>query len=223
MPGTSAEILSDDVRSEICPDKLTSRGWLDVVHKAHAAGLPTTSTIMFGHTEGHAAIARHLKRLHVLQERSLSSGLPVAITEFVPLPFVHPEAPVYKRGMARRGPTLREALLMHAVGRLALPSIPSIQVSWTKMGARGAAMALRAGANDLGGTLMSESISRAAGAAHGQEMDAERMHTIVDGLPVDPDGAVRSAWQRSTLYDKVAEERTRAAAMAPPLKPVAVD
>ena len=222
LPGTSAEILSDEVRSEICPDKLSSRQWSEVVREAHAVGLPTTSTIMFGHVEGYAAIARHLKRLHVLQERSVRAGHAAAITEFVPLPFVHPEAPVYRSGGARRGPTLREAVLVHALGRLALPSVASVQVSWTKMGRVGAAMALRAGANDLGGTLMSESISRAAGASHGQEMTAQGMQAIVDGLPADPEGCVRSLWQRTTLYDKADDERTAAAAAAAPLVPVSM-
>ena len=222
LPGTSAEILSDPVRAEICPDKLSARGWTDVLGEAHAAGLPTTSTIMFGHTEGYASVARHLVRLRLQQERSVRAAHPAAITEFVPLPFVHPEAPVYRKGLARPGPTIREAVLVHAVARLALPNVPSVQTSWTKMGATGAAMALRAGANDLGGTLMSESISRAAGAAHGQEMTPAGMQAIVAGLPLDPGGAKRSAWQRTTLYAAAGEERKQAAAQAGPLLPVAV-
>ena len=226
LPGTSAEVLDDAVRGEICPDKLTAAGWMRVVREAHEAGLPTTSTIMFGHTEGYASVARHLMRLRVLQERSLRAGHAAAITEFVPLPFVHPEAPVFRRGGARPGPTLREAVLLHAIARLALPNVPSIQTSWTKMGARGAAMALRAGANDLGGTLMSESISRAAGAAHGQEMTAASMRSIVDALPEDAgvkgSGKKRHAWQRTTLYAEAGSERAAAAEAASPLLPVAV-
>jgi FO synthase len=226
LPGTSAEVLADDVRREICPDKLTTAGWMSVVQEAHAVGLPTTSTLMFGHSEGYASIARHLMRLRVLQERSLRAAHPAAITEFVPLPFVHPEAPVYRRGQSRPGPTLREAVLAHAVGRLALPNVPHVQTSWTKMGACGAAMALRAGASDLGGTLMSESISRAAGAAHGQEMSPRSMCAIIDGLPPDrdDDGTLlsRRAWQRTTLYEPAAEERARAAVSAAPLMPVEV-
>ena len=222
LPGTSAEILDDGVRAEICPDKLSSAEWLGVIGEAHEAGLPTTATIMFGHTEGYASAARHLMRLRLRQERSIRAGFGAAITEFVPLPFVHPEAPVYRRGAARPGPTLREAVLMHAVARLALPNVPSVQTSWTKMGGRGAAMALRAGANDLGGTLMSESISRAAGAAHGQEMTPESMRAIIEGLPVDADGGKRVAWQRTTLYAAAGEEREKAAAAAGPLLPVEV-
>lgn len=242
LPGTSAEVLSDEVRDEICPDKQKTGGWLRVVSEAHAAGLPTTSTIMFGHTEGYASVARHLTRLRITQERSLRASHGAAITEFVPLPFVHPEAPVYRRGKARPGPTLREAVLMHAVGRLALPNLPSVQTSWTKMGARGAAMALRAGANDLGGTLMSESISRAAGAENGQEMTAASMRRIIDGLPEDApapassggssgqeaSGTARTArvkrlaWQRTTLYAQAGEDRERAAEAAAPLLPALV-
>ena len=119
---------------------------------------------------------------------------------------------MYRRGAARPGPTLREAVLVHAAARLALPNVPSIQTSWTKMGARGAAMALRAGANDLGGTLMDESISRAAGAAHGQEMTPATMRAIVDGLPADPDGAPPSA-------DLVMHSRRRVPARTPSLMP----
>ena len=224
LPGTSAEVLDDAVRDEICPDKLRSSEWLRVLGEAHAAGLPTTTTLMFGHVEGYTSVARHLKRLQIRQERTIRSGAPAAVTEFVPLPFVHPEAPVYRRGHARPGPTLREALLVHAVGRLALPNVPSIQTSWTKMGARGAAMALRAGANDLGGTLMSESISRAAGAKNGQEMTPASMRAIIESLPADAGGAgsERRAWQRTTLYAAAGAEREAAAARAGPLLPVKV-
>ena len=224
LPGTSAEVLDDAVRDEICPDKLRSSEWLRVLGEAHAAGLPTTTTLMFGHVEGYTSVARHLKRLQIRQERTIRAGAPAAVTEFVPLPFVHPEAPVYRRGHARPGPTLREALLVHAVGRLALPNVPSIQTSWTKMGARGAAMALRAGANDLGGTLMSESISRAAGAKNGQEMTPASMRAIIESLPADAGGAgaERRAWQRTTLYAAAGAEREAAAARAGPLLPVKV-
>ena len=220
LPGTAAEVLSDPVRAELCPDKLNSKAWLDLVGEAHAVGLPTTSTLMFGHCEGVSAVANHLIRLRNRQQRSIDSGSPASITEFVPLPFVHPEAPIYRMGGARPGPTLREAVLVHAVSRLALPNVPSIQTSWTKMGARGAAMALRAGANDLGGTLMSESISRAAGAAHGQEMTPERMREIIEGLPPDPNGKPRRAWQRTTLYKHASQERQEAAKRPAPLVPV---
>jgi FO synthase len=163
LPGTAAEILDDEVRQVICPDKVDTAEWLSVMATAHELGLRSTVTIMFGHVEGPRHWARHLLRIRELQART------GGFTEFVPLPFVHMEAPVYRRGQARKGPTSREAVLMHAVARLALnPVIPNIQVSWVKMGAAGARLCLAAGANDLGGTLMNESISRAAGTQHGQ-------------------------------------------------------
>jgi FO synthase len=139
---------------------VNTAAWFGVMRTAHALGLRTTSTIMFGHLETTRHWARHLLRLRELQ---LETG---GFTEFVPLPFVHMEAPVYRRGMARPGPTWRETMLMHAVARLVLgPVLHNIQVSWTKLGTAGAPRILQAGANDLGGTLMNESISRAAGAA----------------------------------------------------------
>ncbi len=174
LPGTAAEILDDEVRAIICPDKLTTDLWLDIMETAHGVGLPTTATIMFGHVEGPHHVARHLLRLRQLQIRT------GGFTEFVPLPFVHMEAPIALKNKARRGPTYREAVLMHAVARLALhPHIPNIQVSWVKMGLDGAKACLNAGANDLGGVLMRESISRAAGATHGQEFRAEDMQTLI--------------------------------------------
>jgi FO synthase len=188
LPGTAAEILSDDIRAIICPDKLTTRQWLDVVGAAHEVGLPTTATIMFGHVDSYRHWGIHL--LHVLQLQRRSGGF----TEFVPLPFVANEAPLYRRGQSRRGPTFREAVLMHAVARLVLsPMIRNIQTSWVKMGLEGAKVCLQAGANDLGGTLMNESITRAAGAIHGQEMTAailDRTIRSCDRRPV----------RRTTLY-----------------------
>ncbi|HLY00535.1 MAG TPA: 5-amino-6-(D-ribitylamino)uracil--L-tyrosine 4-hydroxyphenyl transferase CofH, partial [Roseiarcus sp.] len=164
LPGTAAEILDDEVRAIICPDKVKTAEWLDVVRTAHGLGLRTTSTIMYGHMEHPLSWARHLL---AVRDLAAETG---GITEFVPLPFVHMEAPMYLKGAARRGPTFREAVLMHAVARLALhPHITNIQTSWVKMGPQGAAQCLNAGANDLGGTLMNESISRAAGTEHGQE------------------------------------------------------
>ena len=188
LPGTAAEILDDEVRAIICPDKVTTAQWQEVMRTAHGVGLRSTSTIMFGHVERLEHWARHLLRLRDLQEET------GGFTEFVPLPFVHMEAPMYRKGVARAGPTFREAVLMHAVARLALhPLIPNIQVSWVKMGAPGVAACLNAGANDLGGTLMNESISRAAGAAHGQEMDAHAMQTLITSIG-------RVPRQRTTLY-----------------------
>ncbi|MGE3296230.1 MAG: 5-amino-6-(D-ribitylamino)uracil--L-tyrosine 4-hydroxyphenyl transferase CofH [Porticoccaceae bacterium] len=188
LPGTAAEILDDEVRALICPDKVNTREWLEVMETAHELGLRSTATIMFGHLDRPEHWARHLLRIRDLQART------GGFTEFVPLPFVHMEAPVYRRGGARRGPTLREAVLMHAVARLALhPVIPNIQTSWVKMGIEGAKACLQAGANDLGGTLMNESISRAAGAKHGQEMTAASMERLIRALG-------RVPRQRTTLY-----------------------
>src|SRR5690606_32515699 len=156
------------------PDKLTTDEWLSIVGTAHGTGLRTTSTIMYGHIDGYVHWARHLLRIRTLQERT--GGL----REIVPLPFVHMEAPVYLKGGARQGPSFREAVAMHAVARLALNgAIDNIQVSWVKMGEAGVAAALAAGVNDLGGTLMNESISRAAGSQFGQEMPPERMEELI--------------------------------------------
>jgi FO synthase len=188
LPGTAAEILDDEARAILCPDKLSTAEWLHVIESAHRAGLPTTSTIMFGHVDTHAQWARHLLALRDLQERT------GGITEFVPLPFVHMEAPLFFRGGARRGPTFREAVLMHSVARLVLnPLIRNIQVSWVKLGPEGVLACLDAGANDLGGTLMNESISRAAGTQHGQELPPAAMDALIAR-------ARRTAAQRTTLY-----------------------
>jgi len=208
LPGTAAEILDDEVRQVICPDKLTTDQWLEVVATAHELGIPTTSTIMFGHVERPEHWARHLLRLRDLQART------GGITEFVPLPFVHMEAPIYLKGRSRRGPTFREAVLMHAVGRLALhPLIRNIQVSWVKMGPEGVKACLQAGANDLGGTLMNESISRAAGTQHGQEMPPERMDELIRSVG-------RIPRQRTTTYGVPPEAQVRRSYGAPPLAPI---
>jgi FO synthase len=188
LPGTAAEILDDGVRQVLCPDKLNTRLWLEVIETAHNVGLRTTATIMFGHVDDYRSWARHLLSLRDLQKRT--GGL----TEFVPLPFVAHEAPLYKRGQARPGPTFREAVLMHAVARLVLhPYVSNIQTSWVKMGQNGMRAALQAGANDLGGTLMNESITRAAGALHGQEMTGEDMRALAESLG-------RVLVRRNTLY-----------------------
>lgn len=208
LPGTAAEILDDEVRARICPDKLTTAEWLHVIEAAHRAGIRTTATILFGHVETPVAWARHLLAIRDLQARS------GGFTEFVPLPFVHMEAPMYLREGARRGPTWRETLLMHAVSRLALhPLIQNIQVSWVKLGPAGAAACLRVGANDLGGTLMNESISRAAGNEHGEEFPPEAMTGLVEGIGRVPE-------QRSTLYGPVAAEHRRRSFGAPALAPI---
>jgi FO synthase len=205
LPGTAAEILDDDVRRVICPDKVTTAQWLHVHQTAHAVGLRSTTTIMFGHVESPRSWARHLLALRDQQRRS------GGFTEFVPLPFVHMEAPIYLKGRARPGPTFREALLMHAVGRLALhPWITNVQASWVKLGADGAQAVLRAGANDLGGTLMNESISRAAGADHGQELPPEGMEAAIREIG-------RRPRQRTTLYGEPPAERVSASFGAPAL------
>jgi len=205
LPGTAAEVLDDEIRAVICPDKVTTSQWLEVHEFAHQVGLRSTTTIMFGHVDGPRNWARHLLRLREQQERS------GGFTEFVPLPFVHMEAPIYLQGRARRGPSFRESVLMHAVGRLALhPWITNIQASWVKLGVAGAQAALKAGANDLGGTLMNESISRAAGASHGQELPPEAMEAAIRAIE-------RSPRPRTTLYGEPPAARRQASFGALPL------
>jgi FO synthase len=191
LPGTAAEILDDEVRAIICPDKVNTEEWLEVHRVAHRVGLRSNITIMFGHVERPRHWARHMLRTRALQDET------GGFTEFVPLPFVHMAAPMYRKRASRPGPTFREALLIHAVARIAYAgSIPNIQVSWVKMGSEGVKQALLAGVNDLGGTLMDENISRAAGAAHGQMMEPEDFARIVEPLG-------RRLEQRTTLYGRV--------------------
>ena len=208
LPGTAAEILDDEVRALICPDKVTTAQWLAVHEAAHRVGLRSNVTIMFGHVESPRHWARHLLRAREQQERS------GGFTELVPLPFVHMEAPMWLRGRARSGPTFGETLLLHAVARLALhPQIENIQASWVKLGPRGVAEVLRAGVNDLGGTLMNESISRAAGSEHGQELAPEAMEALIRA-------SGRVPRQRTTLYgDAPAESRARSFGAAPLAEP----
>jgi FO synthase len=204
LPGTAAEVLDDRVRRIICPDKITSAQWLEVHDTAHRVGLKSNNTIMFGHVDGAEHWARHLV---AVRDQQRSSG---GFTEFVPLPFVPMEAPMYLKGLSRRGPTFGEALLMHAVGRIALhPWITNIQASWVKLGPDGVAAALRAGVNDLGGTLMNESISRAAGSEHGQEMTPEQLESLIRANG-------RAPRQRTTLYEDATPERRAASFGAPP-------
>src|SRR5437763_11734811 len=203
LPGTAAEILDDEVRAIICPDKVKTAEWLQVMEAAHGVGLRSTVTIMYGHVDHYEHWARHLLRIRALQART------GGFTEFVPLPFVPMETPIYLKGRARRGPTYREAVLMHAVARLVLhPVITNIQTSWVKMGEGGAAACLAAGANDLGGTLMNESITRAAGAVHGQEMPPEAMEVLIRSLGREPR-------QRTTLYVDAPAARRAASFGAP--------
>ena len=188
LPGTAAEILDDRVRKHLCPDKIRTSQWAEVMLIAHELGLRSTSTIMFGHIDDPVAWANHLEVIREIQRRT------GGFTELVPLPFVHMAAPIYLRGRARPGPTWDEVVLIHSVARLALDGlVPNIQASWVKLGLEGSARLLDAGCNDLGGTLMNETISRAAGASHGQEMAASDFEAIITRQG-------RIPRRRSTLY-----------------------
>lgn len=199
LPGTAAEVLHDEVRATLCPDKLNSAQWLEVMQAAHEVGFKTTATIMFGHIDSVQHWAHHLHAIANLQRQTRG------FTEFVPLPFVAHEAPMYKKGQARRGPSYREALLMHAVPRLVFNGlIDNIQASWVKMGRAGVAACLNAGANDVGGSLMNESITRAAGAAHGEEWTPAAIEDTLIALD-------RTPRMRTTSYaDAPAERRATA-------------
>ncbi len=200
LPGTAAEILDDDIRAVLCPDKIDTEEWLHAHRTAHAVGLRSNVTIMFGAIEQPVHWARHLVRTRQLQEET------GGFTEFVPLPFVHMATPLYLRRMCRRGPTFRETLLMHAVGRIAYHGfIDNIQASWVKIGEEGIPQLLASGCNDLGGTLMDENISRAAGASHGQLMTPDDFRALVEplGRPVE---------QRTTLYGRPVGGRDAASA-----------
>jgi FO synthase len=189
LPGTAAEILDDEVRAVLCPDKITTDEWLECHRVAHGVGLRSNVTIMFGAVESPRSWARHLLRTRALQAET------GGFTEFVGLPFVHMAAPIYLQRKARRGPTFREVLLMHAVARIAYRGlIDNVQLSWVKLGATAGVQLLQAGCNDLGGTLMDENISRAAGASHGQEMTPEDFAEMVAPLG-------RTLAERTTLYE----------------------
>ena len=193
LPGTAAEILDDDIRAILCPDKINTEEWLEAHRSAHSVGLNSNVTIMFGAIEQPVHWARHMVRTRALQKET------GGFTEFVPLPFVHMATPLYLQHKARRGPTFREAVLMHAVGRIAYRGwIDNIQASWVKLGPDAIPQLLAAGCNDLGGTLMDENISRAAGASHGQLMEPDDFRALVEplGRPVE---------QRTTLYGRVTE------------------
>ncbi|MHB1929222.1 MAG: 5-amino-6-(D-ribitylamino)uracil--L-tyrosine 4-hydroxyphenyl transferase CofH [Acidimicrobiales bacterium] len=192
LPGTAAEILDDEVRAVLCPDKVSTEEWLEAHRVAHAVGLRSNVTIMFGAIERPVHWARHLLRTRALQRET------GGFTEFVPLPFVHMATPIYLQRRSRRGPTFREAVLVHAVGRIAYAgAIPNVQASWVKLGPDAIPQLLAAGCNDLGGTLMDENISRAAGATHGQLMTPDDFRRIVEPLG-------RPLEQRTTLYGRVA-------------------
>ena len=191
LPGTAAEILDDSVRAILCPDKINTQQWLDCHRAAHSIGLKSNVTIMFGSIEHPESWAKHMLVTRDLQKET------GGFTEFVGLPFVHMASPIYLMRKSRRGPTFRETLLMHAIARIAYHGlIPNIQVSWVKIGLTGAVQMLQAGCNDMGGTLMNENISRAAGAAHGQEMTPQRFTQLAEQLG-------RRAEQRTTSYGRV--------------------
>ena len=174
LPGTAAEILDDRVRSHLCPDKIRTSQWAEVMITAHELGLRATATIMFGHIDDARSWANHLEVIRAIQERT------GGFTEFVPLPFVHMGAPIFLRGQSRPGPTWDEAVLIHSVARLAFDGlIPNIQASWVKLGLDGGRRLLAAGCNDLGGTLMGEIITRSAGAEHGQEVTPEEFRAVI--------------------------------------------
>ncbi len=188
LPGTAAEILDDRVREHLCPDKIRTAQWAEVMLTAHDLGLRSTATMMFGHIDDPAAWANHIETLRVIQR--ITGGF----TEFVPLPFVHMGAPIYLRGAARPGPTWDEVVLVHSVARIAFDGlINNIQASWVKLGLEAGLTLLTAGANDLGGTLMDEYISAAAGAAHGPMMGAEDFTAAIESIGRVPQ-------RRTTLY-----------------------
>lgn len=211
LPGTAAEILHDDVRREICSDKLNSAQWLQVMTAAHEVGFRTTATIMFGHLERPEHWAHHLLAIADLQKKTRG------FSEFVPLPFVASEAPMYRRGLSRKGPSFRECILMHAVPRIVFHGlIDNIQASWVKLGQAGVAACLNAGANDVGGSLMNESITRAAGAEHGQEWHPAQIEKFLTDLQKEPK-------MRTTRYTQAPAERRRTAMQAGELATIRLD
>lgn len=202
LPGTAAEVLDDGVRLHLCPDKIRTSQWADVHITAHELGLRSNNTLMFGHIDGPASWANHIEIARQIQRRT--GGL----TEFVPLPFVHMGAPIYLQGRSRPGPTWDEVVLVHAVARIAFDGlIPNIQASWVKLGLEGGGRLLSAGCNDLGGTLMDENISRAAGASHGQLATPDDFQRIIRA-------AGRVPVQRTTTYAVIEDPRPAFAAVS---------
>jgi FO synthase len=191
LPGTAAEILDDRVREHLCPDKIRTSQWADVMIAAHELGLRSTATVMFGHVDDTASWANHFEVLRQIQRRT------GGFTEVVPLPFVHMGAPIYLRGQARPGPTWDEVVLIHAIARIAFAGlIDNIQSSWVKLGLKAGRRLLDAGCNDMGGTLMEEIISRSAGAAHGRAVEAVDFIELIEShgrVPV----------RRDTLYRRL--------------------
>jgi len=193
LPGTAAEILDDEVRWILTKGKLPTRTWVEVVSTAHRVGIPTTSTMMYGHVDNPRHWVNHLRVLSRIQDENLAEGRQ-GFTEFVPLPFVHTSAPIYLAGVARPGPTMRDNLAVHAMARILLHGrIHNIQTSWVKLGVDGTRAMLRAGANDVGGTLMEETISRMAGSEHGSAKTVAELVEIGAGIG-------RPVRERTTLY-----------------------
>jgi FO synthase len=202
LPGTAAEILDDDVRWVLTKGKLPAAAWIEVITTAHELGIPTTATMMYGHVDTPAHWVGHLRVIRGIQERT------GGFTEFVLLPFVHANAPIYLAGLARPGPTRRENRAVHAVSRLMLHgAIGSIQCSWVKLGDEGCREVLAGGVNDIGGTLMEETISRMAGSQNGSYKTISQMAALTAPLG-------RPLRQRTTLYENPAEERQAAAALS---------
>jgi FO synthase subunit 2 len=192
MPGTAAEILVDDVRKKLCPQKIDTKTWTEIIVNAHRVGIPTTCTIMYGHIESYEDVVNHLRLLRTIQDET------GGFTEFVPLSFIHYNTPIYRAGIARPGATGREDLLIYAVGRLYLDNIPNIQVSWVKLGTKFAQIALICGANDLGGTLIDENITRTAGGTFGQSLAPNDFVRIITDLGRTP--RVRDTLYRTQSY-----------------------
>jgi FO synthase len=195
IPGTAAEILDDEVRWVLTKGKLPARSWIEIISTAHRVGIPTTSTMMYGHVDNPRHWVGHLNVLKSIQDTALEHGA-ARFTEFVPLPFVHTSSPIYLAGAARPGPTLRDNLAVHAMARIMLHGrIDNIQTSWVKLGTEGTQAMLNAGANDLGGTLMEETISRMAGSEYGSAKTVAELTEIAAGI----DRPVR---ERTTLYGR---------------------
>ena len=208
LPGTAAEILDDEVRKSLCPDKINTSQWLEVMKTAHQVGFKTTATIMYGHIESPIHWSNHLTAIRELQQKT------GGFTEFVPLPYVPMEAPMYLKGKSRRGPSFREAILMHSISRIAFEGlINNIQTSWVKMGRDGVRACLNAGANDIGGTLMNESITRAAGADHGQEWHPADLEEAILTMERNPK-------MRTTNYESAPQKMKELALKASTLKQV---
>jgi 7,8-didemethyl-8-hydroxy-5-deazariboflavin synthase CofH subunit len=191
MPGTAAEILDDEVRKVIAPNKITTAQWVEIIKEAHRLGIPTTATMMYGHVDNNVHRVRHMKVVRDLQAETKG------FTEFVLLPFVHYRTKLYREGLSRAGTSWLEDLKVHAVARLFfLGYIKNIQASWVKLGPKMAQMMLQAGANDVGGTLMEENISREAGSLYGSHMDVRELVELIKGIG-------RIPAQRTTTYEIV--------------------